>query len=53
MDHKEKSIFIGGEIMVKCATVKADYIGVFLFYNDCKKAESMLDVICIYIYLVL
>ena len=49
IEQKEKGIFKRDLNMVKCAKFDRSYI-VFLFHNDYKIAESMLDLVCIYIY---
>ena len=51
MKQKEKGIFIGGENMVKCEKVRPLIYRVFI--PEYKIAESMVDIICIYIYIVL
>ena len=53
MEHKEKGISIGDENMVKCATVRPLIYSVFISQWMYKIAESMLDLVCIYIYIVL
>ena len=53
MGQKEKGIYIGDENMVKCATVRPLIYSVFISQYLYNIAESMLDIICIYIYIVL
>ena len=53
MEWKEKGIFIGGENMVKCAPVRPLIYSVFISQWLYKIAQSMLDLVCIYIYIAL
>ena len=53
MEQKEKGIYIRGESMVKCATVRSLIYRFFISQSLYKIAESMLDLVCIYIYIVL
>ena len=53
MEQKEKGICIGDENMVKCATARRLIYSVFISQLLYKIAESMLDLACIYIYIVL